>query len=352
MASEHQPALDTLDTRSLELILPRIGQSDSALLEDRPLFLSLESLNLSTVSVSPINVISLATVRPQSTGLVENHTTLAPGLSFSNSLNILQVASISHPNFAHKVSESLKVAIGSYYSLSSPSLTKSLSPSQLTLVESGEMCAICLEEMLDQDDDIYTITECKHRYHEKCIRQWKIEKSICPLCRGPLPDELGATKEENEQYNQAVILARILRCLPSENEGIVTRRWKIINILLTPLGIAWLILIMPIVLVLETLFLCILPPILMVSLLREVHDEIFYNCCNFSMWLSFMIMLTLVGIFSAVVIVFIVQIPFLMYVTGTFCFNVFTFKRRWQDAFPYIMRRVIFGSLNYYLLLD
>jgi len=294
MASAYQPALDTLDTRSLELILSRTGHPGTTLLEDRPLFLSLESPNLSTVSVSPTNVISLATVRPQSTGLVE----------------------------------------------------------QLTLVESGEMCAICLDDMLDQDDDIYTITECKHRYHEKCIRQWKIEKSICPLCRGPLPDELGATKEEEEQFHQAAILLRILRCLPSENERVVTSRWKTINILLTPLGIAWLLLIIPIVLGLETLFLCILPPIMMVSLLREAYDEIFYNCFNFCTWLSFVIMLTLVGIFLAVVIVFIVQIPYLTYITATFCFKVFTFKRRWQDAFTYILRRLIFGSLNYYLLLD
>jgi len=210
MASENQHAVETSDTQSLEIILPSTGQPAATSWEARPTFLSVEILNSSNAPVSPTNVIPLSTVLSISS--VENHILLP---SLSNSLDILGL------DFAHKVSESLKVSIGSYCSLNTPSLTKSLSPSQLSQVESGELCVICLEKMEDQDEDVYTITECKHRYHEKCIRQWKIEKTICPLCRGPLPNDLGTTKEETEPFNQA-FLVRVLRCLPSENERVVT----------------------------------------------------------------------------------------------------------------------------------
>ncbi|KAK9055538.1 hypothetical protein SSX86_026622 [Deinandra increscens subsp. villosa] len=43
-------------------------------------------------------------------------------------------------------------------------------------------CAICLEEY-EVDDMIGTLLECKHNYHEKCIKKWVNNHDLCPICR-------------------------------------------------------------------------------------------------------------------------------------------------------------------------
>ena len=53
-------------------------------------------------------------------------------------------------------------------------------------------CSICLEEisMLHQ----YTLPQCKHVFHRKCIAEWNQHSEECPNCRGPIVYNLNNKK--------------------------------------------------------------------------------------------------------------------------------------------------------------
>jgi len=72
---------------------------------------------------------------------------------------------------------------------------QSLSPEQTDQVSTEIVCAICLEDMDEENGEIFTIPVCKHKFHESCVKQWKKEKATCPSCRGIMPEELGLTDE-------------------------------------------------------------------------------------------------------------------------------------------------------------
>jgi len=76
-----------------------------------------------------------------------------------------------------------------------PSRTRSLSQEQINKVSMGNVCAICLEDMDEENGEIYIIPLCEHKFHETCVRRWKKEKATCPSCRGDMPEELGPTDE-------------------------------------------------------------------------------------------------------------------------------------------------------------
>uniref|UniRef100_A0A8W8KL63 RING-type domain-containing protein n=3 Tax=Magallana gigas TaxID=29159 RepID=A0A8W8KL63_MAGGI len=54
--------------------------------------------------------------------------------------------------------------------------------------EEEDPCVICHEEMTPPTT---VMLECKHRFHDECIRKWLREQSTCPNCRiyALLPDE-------------------------------------------------------------------------------------------------------------------------------------------------------------------
>ena len=41
-------------------------------------------------------------------------------------------------------------------------------------------CAICLEDI---SNNRYILSECSHQFHRKCIMNWFLQKTNCPLCR-------------------------------------------------------------------------------------------------------------------------------------------------------------------------
>ena len=44
-----------------------------------------------------------------------------------------------------------------------------------------DQCSICLMPKCD-----IILINCKHYYHQKCLTEWKKQRSICPNCRVPL----------------------------------------------------------------------------------------------------------------------------------------------------------------------
>ncbi len=54
-----------------------------------------------------------------------------------------------------------------------------------------ETCAICLNEF-DDDESVYTIPECGHKFHTNCALRWyrSTNQTNCPLCRS-MPDFFG-----------------------------------------------------------------------------------------------------------------------------------------------------------------
>ncbi|KAL2333533.1 hypothetical protein Fmac_014746 [Flemingia macrophylla] len=45
-----------------------------------------------------------------------------------------------------------------------------------------ENCAICLEDFED-GEEIGKLDLCAHKFHVQCIKQWLMEKNVCPMCR-------------------------------------------------------------------------------------------------------------------------------------------------------------------------
>lgn len=42
-------------------------------------------------------------------------------------------------------------------------------------------CSICIESF--QDDESIKILPCFHQFHSKCVDDWLLRKSICPVCK-------------------------------------------------------------------------------------------------------------------------------------------------------------------------
>lgn len=43
-----------------------------------------------------------------------------------------------------------------------------------------DQCTICCEDY--KETDKLTVFDCKHQFHDDCIRKWLEIKSVCPLC--------------------------------------------------------------------------------------------------------------------------------------------------------------------------
>jgi hypothetical protein len=46
--------------------------------------------------------------------------------------------------------------------------------------DSVHSCIICLEDL---EDNVVSINNCGHKFHDSCINEWLIRKRECPLCR-------------------------------------------------------------------------------------------------------------------------------------------------------------------------
>ena len=56
---------------------------------------------------------------------------------------------------------------------------------------SEETCSICLNNY-EEDDNIYILEACNHKFHTKCIVNWFRCASSCPCCRDNTVEEVNA----------------------------------------------------------------------------------------------------------------------------------------------------------------
>jgi hypothetical protein len=58
------------------------------------------------------------------------------------------------------------------------------SKDSLSLCEKGELCSICLSEIVDYSESLLiSKLECEHFFHCKCIKEWMKLAGTCPVCR-------------------------------------------------------------------------------------------------------------------------------------------------------------------------
>ena len=44
----------------------------------------------------------------------------------------------------------------------------------------NDTCNVCLEDFIEGEE--VKLLNCKHAFHEKCIKTWIIKKGKCPVC--------------------------------------------------------------------------------------------------------------------------------------------------------------------------
>ena len=55
-----------------------------------------------------------------------------------------------------------------------------------TELSDDNICSICLNDL--NIEQIYTLPECNHKFHTKCIFTWFDKNNNCPLCRVVVPE--------------------------------------------------------------------------------------------------------------------------------------------------------------------
>ncbi|XP_042396675.1 E3 ubiquitin-protein ligase EL5-like [Zingiber officinale] len=53
------------------------------------------------------------------------------------------------------------------------------------VVDGGQYCAVCLEEM-EEGQAARVLPECRHAFHRECVDRWLARHRECPLCRAVL----------------------------------------------------------------------------------------------------------------------------------------------------------------------
>ena len=87
-------------------------------------------------------------------------------------------------------------------------------------------CSICLSKI--KNDKKFTIINCKHSFHIKCISRWKRTSNECPMCRGPIVSTLRPmTKRAIENF----INQRTQEILNEYLEGTTSAIEETINVL-------------------------------------------------------------------------------------------------------------------------
>jgi hypothetical protein len=223
------------------------------------------------------------------------------------------------------------------------SCSNTISQDQRNRVTSNLLCAICIEALISEDGNVYSIPGCNHRFHQECIRRWKTEKATCPFCRGPLPDELGETSVNVDSSEDLDNIMRRIEEIIQEmegNHGDQILPWKIVllNILICPLGIFFPPMLLLLLWIVETIFFCIglvvMPFYLVKIIIAEIDGRI---CKKIGMILAMLACYPLV-VSSGVLLFLVFQILYSIRLSVSFYIGVLKGQRIWTDAYKVIVQ--------------
>jgi len=208
--------------------------------------------------------------------------------------------------------------------ISGGDLERKLSADQIEKLSIGNMCAICLEEMDEENGEIFTIPICNHKFHDPCVRRWKKEKATCPSCRGVMPEELGVTDEHIWIGNhQLTIVSR-----PPPEPTCCYIFW---TFLLTPLGLVYSISVVSLFAVFEFLLLFLF--VLFFLGFAQWYAMVEYEgglrgkiCYSITSLLVFPLLVI------SIIFIWLHDLRILLWSLGAFCMKVMTCKCRWNDA--------------------
>jgi len=62
-------------------------------------------------------------------------------------------------------------------------------------------CSICMDEIVNEDNEIILRAPCSHYFHEECLKQWCKNHVDCPLCR----QQIGEPDKREGQETQAEV---------------------------------------------------------------------------------------------------------------------------------------------------
>lgn len=131
------------------------------------------------------------------------------GASFQTMFNSAveeTVAAHSASNTPYKLHPATEEALGKL---------KVVFVSEETVLEEKE-CSICQEDM-DIGNEIVFMPDCRHCFHDECVKRWFTLQSWCPVCRTQIiPNKGGSTHEESELATERRNLAS---CFEDEYEG-------------------------------------------------------------------------------------------------------------------------------------
>lgn len=87
--------------------------------------------------------------------------------------------------------------------------------------QSGEACAICVDDF--KDGDVLRLLPCKHHFHQGCIDEWLINHSdLCPLCKKQVPNGSSRERPEQERYGRLRLGGERVGIRPREDEMLMT----------------------------------------------------------------------------------------------------------------------------------
>jgi len=194
---------------------------------------------------------------------------------------------------------------------------------------SSEMtCSICLEEMDEEEGNLFTIPECSHTYHKECIARWKLQSKTCPVCRGLLPEEVGPTLSRLQNVPVEQVIPEMTCCAMLQN-----------MVLIVP-GIAYPLFLVLLFVILDSIFLGIaivlLFLILCIIIITDEDNNIFSAIC-----MEIIMCIVFPFLVCGLVAAFLSQIFYVLYRTLRFYIMVFLCRIRWKDAFRYVIGRTM-----------
>jgi len=204
---------------------------------------------------------------------------------------------------------------------------------------SGYLCSICCDTLDEEEAEIYTVPNCEHIFHKRCISVWKKESPKCPCCRGPLPSEIGPTLTALENIPPAEELPEMSRGAMQE------------NVIFSPVGVIFPICLVLLFILFEVavfaIFIVLTFFMALYVIFHEETQHIYYTIC---------LVITLLILFPFAIIFllvsFICQIGYIFYRTGRFYYNVFSCNMRWISAISFIIDRTVILTTYVFELLD